>query len=185
MPRTLGELNSGEFSPSHGHSYSQTTVVYARSSRTGHSTSSSSTGSLSLSLTPTIPNVSSNTVTTLPPASPIESILTTDAPVPCEPPSSYAVLTPTQIFDTLVDIAHPYTGVLSLEEGIKADGVSFQPCLTSRSQDRYVVEQLDIPIPGSASSGKGELKTEIWTLTGVFDGTLCCIPLCYDLVSNK
>lgn len=183
MPRTLGELNSGEFSPSHGHSYSQTTVVYARSSRTGHSTSSSSTGSLSLSFTPT---VSYDAVASHPPASPVEPVVSPNSPITFDPPPpAHDVLTPTQIFDTLVDIAHPYTGVLSLEEGIKADGVSFQPCLTSRSQDRYVVEQLDIPIPGSASSGKGELKTEIWTLTGVFDGTLCCTPLCYDLVSNK
>jgi pyruvate dehydrogenase phosphatase len=43
--------------------------------------------------------------------------------------------------------------------GWRADAINFQPCLTSRTQDRYIVQQLDI-------------HGLTWTLTGVFDGHL-------------
>jgi len=71
----------------------------------------------------------------------------------------YKPLTAQEIEDTLVDLAHPYTGILDLEQGIKADGVSIQPCTSAASQDRYVVEQFAV------AKGGG-----MWTLTGVFDG---------------
>ena len=60
--------------------------------------------------------------------------------------------------DVLFDLAHPYTGILKADFGIKADGVSFQPCKSVRNQDRYVVEQFVV-------------NGGTWTLTGVFDGT--------------
>lgn len=39
------------------------------------------------------------------------------------------------------------------------DSINFQPCRTLKTQDRYVVTQLDV-------------HGELWTLTGVFDGTV-------------
>ena len=71
----------------------------------------------------------------------------------------YTPLSAQEIEDTLVDLAHPYTGILDLALGIKADGVSLQPCKTTASQDRYVVEQFTLVKGGGT-----------WTLTGVFDG---------------
>lgn len=72
----------------------------------------------------------------------------------------YTPLSPTAADDTLVDLAHPYTGILDLQGGRKADGLSFQPCASARCQDRYIVEQFVV-------RGAGEAP---WTLTGVFDG---------------
>ena len=74
--------------------------------------------------------------------------------------AEYTPLSPTTAEDKLVDIAHPYTGILDLPSGRKADGLCFQPCATARCQDRYVIEQFAVP-------GTGQ---ELWTLTGVFDG---------------
>ncbi|KAL5530454.1 hypothetical protein ACEPAF_6712 [Sanghuangporus sanghuang] len=76
--------------------------------------------------------------------------------------ADYTLLNSSEIEDALVDLAHPYTGVLDLESSRKADGLSFQPCATARCQDRYIIEQF-------AVRGTGN---ELWTLTGVFDGEL-------------
>ncbi|KAL5488326.1 hypothetical protein ACEPAI_6434 [Sanghuangporus weigelae] len=76
--------------------------------------------------------------------------------------ADYTLLNSSEVEDALVDLAHPYTGVLDLESGRKADGLSFQPCATARCQDRYIIEQFVV-------SGTGN---ELWTLTGVFDGEL-------------
>ena len=162
MPRSLSQMStrsSGDFSASqtqtevslHSHSHSRS-LNLRTGTGSGHASASSSTGSLCL------PNSSSDLTAAV--------VQLTDEPAAYQGPT-YTVLTPTEIHDTLVDLAHPYTALFSLEEGIKADGISFQPCLISRSQDRYVVEQLGIPIPGSGNESKG---CEIWTLTGVFDG---------------
>lgn len=70
--------------------------------------------------------------------------------------------------DQLFDLAHPYTGILKNDFGIKADGVSFQPCKSIRNQDRYVVEQF--VVNGST-----------WTLTGVFDGKPLSTLVKYNL----
>ena len=76
--------------------------------------------------------------------------------------ADYTILSSSEVEDALVDLAHPYTGVLDLESGRKADGLSFQPCATARCQDRYIIEQF-------AVNGAGE---DLWSLTGVFDGEL-------------
>ncbi|EJD00916.1 protein serine/threonine phosphatase 2C [Fomitiporia mediterranea MF3/22] len=76
--------------------------------------------------------------------------------------AEYTPLSPSAAEDALVDLAHPYTGVLDLPSGRKADGLSFQPCAAARCQDRYIIEQFAIRGAGDA----------LWTLTGVFDGHL-------------
>ncbi|KAI5120928.1 hypothetical protein M0805_002908 [Coniferiporia weirii] len=84
---------------------------------------------------------------------------------------AYTPLGAIEADDALVDLAHPYTGVLDLERGLKADGLSFQPCTTARCQDRYIVEQFALR---TAAGGKGTSMGAgaLWTLTGVFDGHL-------------
>jgi pyruvate dehydrogenase phosphatase len=65
----------------------------------------------------------------------------------------------------VVDSAVPTSPVASVEETPTVelprvnvvDSVNFQPCKTLKTQDRYVVTQL-------------EVHGEMWTLTGVFDG---------------
>ncbi|THH11555.1 hypothetical protein EW145_g585 [Phellinidium pouzarii] len=79
----------------------------------------------------------------------------------------YTPLNAVEVDDALVDLAHPYTGVLDLERGLKADGLSFQPCMAARCQDRYVVEQFTLRGAREQSGGGAQ-----WTLTGVFDGHL-------------
>ena len=82
--------------------------------------------------------------------------------------AAYTPLSPRAAEDALVDLAHPYTGVLDLQSGRKADGLSFQPCAAARCQDRYIIEQFTVKgATGDVGSGKGEA---LWTLTGVFDG---------------
>ncbi|KAL5527112.1 hypothetical protein ACEPAG_5903 [Sanghuangporus baumii] len=76
--------------------------------------------------------------------------------------ADYTLLNSSEIEDVLVDLAHPYTGILDLKSGRKADGLSFQPCATARCQDRYIIEQFAVNDTGN----------ELWTLTGVFDGHL-------------
>ena len=71
----------------------------------------------------------------------------------------YQLLPAVEIDNILVEMARPYTKTLDPQRGLRVDGLSFQPCKTARSQDRYVVEQFSIT-PGQP-----------WTLTGVFDGT--------------
>ncbi|KAH8113436.1 hypothetical protein DFH11DRAFT_1602036 [Phellopilus nigrolimitatus] len=95
-----------------------------------------------------------------------------------EPPSAassascascaYTPLNAHEADDALVDLAHPYTAVLDLARGRKADGLSFQPCVAARCQDRYVVEQFAVRGARGAPDGAEAL----WTLTGVFDGHL-------------
>ncbi|TEB31399.1 protein serine/threonine phosphatase 2C [Coprinellus micaceus] len=75
-------------------------------------------------------------------------------------------LTPVQE-SPVVDSAVPTSPVAAVEETPTVelprvnvvDSVNFQPCKTLKTQDRYVVTQL-------------EVHGEMWTLTGVFDGHL-------------
>ena len=100
-----------------------------------------------------------------------------EQPVPAPPLSAhsssssfscpYTPLSPRTAEDKLVDLTHPYTGILDLS-GRKADGLSFQPCTETRCQDRYVIEQF--PVRGSGSLGARADDAALWTLTGVFDG---------------
>ncbi|KAI0317398.1 protein serine/threonine phosphatase 2C [Amylostereum chailletii] len=72
---------------------------------------------------------------------------------------SFEPLSEADVDARLVALARPSTTVFDASHGRGADAVSFQPCRTYKSQDRYVVKQLDV-------YGKK------WTFTGVFDGHL-------------
>lgn len=72
-------------------------------------------------------------------------------------PRHYEVLEEAEMWRELSAFAKPQSVSLDPARGYRADAINFQPCLTSRTQDRYVVQNLDI-------------HGRIWTLTGVFDG---------------
>lgn len=76
-------------------------------------------------------------------------------------PRSYQVLDEADIWNELTVLAKPQTKFFD-NGAWKADSINFQPCPRTRTQDRYVVQQLDI-------------HGRMWTLTGVFDGmySLC------------
>lgn len=54
-------------------------------------------------------------------------------------------------------LAKPQSVQFDTQHGWRADSVNFQPSPTTRTQDRYVVKQINV-------------HGELWTLTGVFDG---------------
>ncbi|TFY56597.1 hypothetical protein EVG20_g8865 [Dentipellis fragilis] len=56
-------------------------------------------------------------------------------------------------------VSRPENAVFDRAHGRRADSVTFQPCTQYSSQDRYVVQQLDV-------------HGRKWTFTGVFDGHL-------------
>jgi pyruvate dehydrogenase phosphatase len=72
-------------------------------------------------------------------------------------PRPYQVLDEPDIWREMAAFAKPQCILLDPTRGWRADAINFQPCLTSRTQDRYVVQQLDI-------------HGRTWTLTAVFDG---------------
>jgi pyruvate dehydrogenase phosphatase len=72
-------------------------------------------------------------------------------------PRSYLVLNESDIWREMSAFAKPQSMIFDPTQGWRADAINFQPCLTTRTQDRYVVQQLDI-------------HGRTWTLTGVFDG---------------
>lgn len=73
-------------------------------------------------------------------------------------PRAYTVLNEPELWRELSALAKPQTVILDRKRGWRADAVNFQPSPTTRTQDRYVVQQLDI-------------FGRTWTLTGVFDGS--------------
>jgi pyruvate dehydrogenase phosphatase len=75
-------------------------------------------------------------------------------------PRQYQILNGPEIWREMSAFAKPQTVILGPTR--RADAINFQPCLSSRTQDRYVVQQLDI-------------HGLTWTLTGVFDGPCLCI----------
>ncbi|KZP13782.1 protein serine/threonine phosphatase 2C [Athelia psychrophila] len=74
-------------------------------------------------------------------------------------PRPYTVLDEPELWRELAALAKPQSVMLDRKRGWRADAVNFQPSPTTRTQDRYVVQQLDI-------------HGHSWTLTGVFDGHL-------------
>ncbi|KAF8894823.1 phosphatase 2C-like domain-containing protein [Infundibulicybe gibba] len=74
-------------------------------------------------------------------------------------PRSYQVLDEQEIWRELGILAKPQTCQFDAARGWRADSINFQPSPTTKTQDRYVVTQLDI-------------HGHMWTLTGVFDGHL-------------
>ncbi|KAJ3879927.1 phosphatase 2C-like domain-containing protein [Lentinula edodes] len=84
-------------------------------------------------------------------------------------PRSYAFLQEEEIWRELRFLAKPQSTHFDTAKGWRADSVNFQPSPTTKTQDRYVVKQLEI-------NGK------LWTLSGVFDGHLGDVTV--DHVSN-
>jgi len=74
-------------------------------------------------------------------------------------PRSYQVLEDQDVWRELSFLAKPQSVRLNAPRGSRADSLNFQPCPRTRTQDRYVVQQLNI-------------HGRLWTLTGVFDGHL-------------
>lgn len=74
-------------------------------------------------------------------------------------PRSYQVLDEAELWRELRILAKPQSVLLDQRRGWKADTINFQPSPTTKTQDRYVVTQLDV-------------HGRKWTLTGVFDGEL-------------
>ncbi|KAF8638793.1 hypothetical protein AX17_001852 [Amanita inopinata Kibby_2008] len=83
----------------------------------------------------------------------------------CDPedgpwPRPYKILQETELWRELAKLAKPQSTVFDPTTGYwRADSVNFQPSPSSKTQDRYVVTQLDI-------------HGSLWTFTGVFDGHL-------------
>lgn len=71
-------------------------------------------------------------------------------------PRPYQVLEEQELWRELRILAKPQTRTLSAGK-YKADSVNFQPSPTTRTQDRYVVTELNV-------------HDRLWTFTGVFDG---------------
>lgn len=69
-------------------------------------------------------------------------------------PRPYQVLNEDEVYKELQALAKPQSTELA---GRRADSLNFQPSLSTRTQDRYVIKALDI--------GGNQ-----WSLTGVFDG---------------
>ncbi|KAH0584576.1 hypothetical protein H2248_010109 [Termitomyces sp. 'cryptogamus'] len=74
-------------------------------------------------------------------------------------PRSYQVLSEPELWRELRALAKPQSTVFDERRGWRADSLNFQPSPNTKTQDRYVVTQLDI-------------LGQPWTLTGVFDGHL-------------
>lgn len=69
-------------------------------------------------------------------------------------PRPYQVLDEDELWRELRILAKPQSSQLGK---YKADSINFQPSPTTKTQDRYVVTQLDV-------------HGRAWTFTGVFDG---------------
>jgi pyruvate dehydrogenase phosphatase len=83
-------------------------------------------------------------------------------------PRSYQVLSEKELWRELRILAKPQSLKLDPEGRYRADSINFQPSPTTKTQDRYVVTQL-------------EVHGRLWTFTGVFDGTYCF----FDSVNKK
>ncbi|ESK85253.1 mitochondrial type 2c protein phosphatase involved in regulation of pyruvate dehydrogenase activity [Moniliophthora roreri MCA 2997] len=74
-------------------------------------------------------------------------------------PRPYQILEEEDIWRELRFLAKPQTFHFDTSRGWRADSINFQPSPSTRTQDRYVVKQL-------------EINGRQWSLTGVFDGHL-------------
>lgn len=72
-------------------------------------------------------------------------------------PRSYVVLEEEGVWNELRTLAKPHSLPLGRDGKYRADSVNFQPSPSTKTQDRYVVTQL-------------EVNGRLWSLTGVFDG---------------
>ena len=77
---------------------------------------------------------------------------------PEEPPwPPYTLLDEAGMWRELRILARPNSTLLGPNGSFKADSVNFQPAPSTKTQDRYVVTQL-------------EVNGRLWAFTGVFDG---------------
>ncbi|KIM49636.1 hypothetical protein M413DRAFT_60043 [Hebeloma cylindrosporum] len=74
-------------------------------------------------------------------------------------PRSYQVLDEDSLWRELRVLAKPQSNPLGPAGRFKADSINFQPSPSTKTQDRYVVTQLDV-------------NGRLWSFTGVFDGHL-------------
>ncbi|TFK34914.1 phosphatase 2C-like domain-containing protein [Crucibulum laeve] len=74
-------------------------------------------------------------------------------------PRPYQVLDEEEVWRELKVLAKPQSFMIDSKRGWRADSINFQPSPKTKTQDRYVVTQLNI-------------LGRQWTLTGVFDGHL-------------
>lgn len=72
-------------------------------------------------------------------------------------PRSYQVLSEEELWRELRVLAKPQSTQLGAAGRFKADSINFQPSPSTKTQDRYVVTQLDV-------------NGRLWSFTGVFDG---------------
>lgn len=72
-------------------------------------------------------------------------------------PRSYLVLEEKGLWREMRTLAKPQSSPLGPQGKYKADSVNFQPSPSTKTQDRYVVTQL-------------EVNGRQWAFTGVFDG---------------
>ncbi|KAI0042841.1 protein serine/threonine phosphatase 2C [Auriscalpium vulgare] len=75
-----------------------------------------------------------------------------DSPIRC----AFVPLSDADVSANLRALAHPQRTVFDSTAGHRVDSVSFQPCVGYHTQDRHVVQQLDV-------------HGQKWTFTGVFD----------------
>lgn len=73
-------------------------------------------------------------------------------------PRQYQVLSEKDVCRELKELAKPQSLIFDQEKGYRADSINFQPSPKTRTQDRYVVTEINI-------------RGQTWNLTGVFDGT--------------
>jgi pyruvate dehydrogenase phosphatase len=78
-----------------------------------------------------------------------------DTPLRC----AFEPLSEKDVTQRLSALARPERTVFDAARGRLADAIAFQPCLRYSSQDRFVVQQI-------------EVHGQRWTFTGVFDGHL-------------
>ena len=76
-----------------------------------------------------------------------------DSPLRC----TFESLSEHDVAQRLETLAKPERTIFDAARGHLADAVAFQPCTQYKSQDRFVVRQIDV-------------HGAKWTFTGVFDG---------------
>ena len=79
-----------------------------------------------------------------------------DSPLRC----AFEPLSEKDLTQRLTKLAKPERTVFDAARGRLADAIAFQPCLRYSSQDRFVMQQI-------------EVHGQRWTFTGVFDGAFC------------
>lgn len=81
-------------------------------------------------------------------------------------PRRYQVLSEKDVWRELKELAKPQSLIFNQEKNYRADSINFQPSSNTRTQDRYVVTEINI-------------RGRKWNLTGVFDGTSKYTILCF------